>query len=162
MADGIDADCAYQEAAADALLGREGPAGFLFGWGVRGPWLWPGTGGWPGWPGTGRAGGGEGFGAVDEGAGQVGQAAVAGPGAVAEQREGLVHVHPEPLGELALGLLDDDPAVQRRLQLLVQDVAVPHPALVQQADRGHVGQRLADPDAGRGQRARIGAEQVQR
>jgi hypothetical protein len=45
--------------------------------------------------------------AVDERPGQVGQAAVAGPGAVAEQGEGLVHIHPEALGELALGLFDD-------------------------------------------------------
>ena len=27
------------------------------------------------------------------------------PGAVAEQGDGLVHIHPEALGELALGLL---------------------------------------------------------
>ena len=35
-------------------------------------------------------------------------------------------------------------AVQRGLQLLIQGVAVAHAALVQQADGGHVGQRLAD------------------
>jgi len=117
---------------------------------------------WPGRAGPAPVRAGERLCAVDEGQGQIGQAAVAGPGAVAEQGEGLVHVHPEAFGELALGLLDDHPAIQRGLQLLVQDVAVPHAALVQQADGGHVGQRLADPDAGRGQRARISAEQVQR
>jgi hypothetical protein len=39
---------------------------------------------------------------------------------------------------------------------------VAHAALVQQADGGHVGQRLADADVRGGQGARIGAEQVQR
>jgi len=67
---------------------------------------------------------------------------------VAELAEGLSHVQPEPLGELSLGLLDHDPAVQRGLKLLVQDVAAPHAALVQQADRGHVGQRLPDAHIG--------------
>jgi len=47
------------------------------------------------WPGPARVRAGEGFCAVDERPGQVGQAAVAGPGAVAEQGEGLVHIaHP--------------------------------------------------------------------
>src|SRR6185437_5357534 len=36
MADGIDADCAYQQAAADVRLRREAHAGSLFGRGVRG------------------------------------------------------------------------------------------------------------------------------
>src|SRR3984957_12207844 len=105
---------------------------------------------------------GEGFCAVDEAPGQVGQAAVADPGAVTQEAERLVHVHPEALGELALSLLDDHPAVQRGLQLLVQGVAVAHAALVQQADGGHVGQRLADADVRGRQGARDGAEQVQR
>src|SRR5580704_17739898 len=95
-------------------------------------------------PDLGHVQAGEGFRAVDEAPGQVGQPAVADPGLVAQQAERLVHVQAEALGELALGLLDDDPAVQRGLQLLVQGVAVAHAALVQQADRGHVGQRLSD------------------
>jgi hypothetical protein len=40
----------------------------------------------------------------------------------------------EALGELALGLLDDDPAVQRGLQLLIEGVAVADAAFVQQAE----------------------------
>ena len=42
---------------------------------------------------------------------------------VAQHDERLAHVEAEALGQLALGLLDDDPAVQRRLQLLVERVA---------------------------------------
>jgi hypothetical protein len=51
--------------------------------------------------------------AVDEGTGQVGQAEVSGAGAVAQHGECLVHIEAEALGELALGLFDDDPVVQR-------------------------------------------------
>ena len=113
-------------------------------------------------PGPARLRGGEGFCAIDERPGQVGQAEVAGPGTVAQQVEGLIHVHPEALGELALGLLDDDPAVQRGLQLFIEGVAVAHAALVQQADGGDVGQGLTDADFRGRQGPRIGAEQVQR
>src|SRR5580698_1358521 len=100
--------------------------------------------------------------AVDEGLGYVGQAAVAGPGGLTQQAEGLVHVQAEALGQLALGLLDDDPAVQRGLQLFVEGIAVAHVALLQQADRGHVGQGLADPDVRGVEDARSGPEEVQR
>jgi hypothetical protein len=78
-------------------------------------------------------------GAVDEVAGDVGEPLVAGAGVVAEQPEGPVHVKVQTLGELALGLLDDDPAGQGGLELLGGDVAAPHVALLQEADRGDVG-----------------------
>ncbi len=107
-------------------------------------------------------GAGDGLGAVDEGAGEVGQALVAVAGLVAQQGERLVDVDAQPLGELALGLLDDDPAVQRGLQLLVEGIAAAHAALVQQADGGHVGQRLADVDAVGVEGAGGGAEEVER
>jgi hypothetical protein len=42
MADSIDADCAYQQAAADVRLRREAHAGSLSGWGVRWRGLWAG------------------------------------------------------------------------------------------------------------------------
>jgi len=93
-------------------------------------------------PAGGQAG--EGLRAVDEGTGQAGQAQVAGPGEATQEAECLVHVQAETLGEYALGLLDDDPAVQRGLQLLSEDFTVAHAALVQQADGGDVGQGLAD------------------
>jgi len=67
----------------------------------------------------------------------TGEVAASGP--VAQGAECLCHVQAEALGELALGLLDEDPAVQGDLQLLVQGVAVAQVALVQQADRGYVG-----------------------
>src|SRR3984893_2855593 len=103
-------------------------------------------------------GAGDGLGAVDESSGEVGQALVAVAGLVPQQRERLVDVDAQPLGEFALGLLDDDPAVQRGLQLLVEGIAAAHAALVQQADGGHVGQRLANTDAVRVEGTGSGAE----
>jgi hypothetical protein len=50
-------------------------------------------------------------GAVDDVAGDVGEALVGVAGVLAQQREGLAHVQGEALGDPALGLLDDDPAV---------------------------------------------------
>ena len=94
-------------------------------------------------------------------AGDVGEALVGVPGVVAQQREGLVHVQAEPLGEPALGLLDDDPAVQRGLELLGQGLGAAHVLFLQQADRGHVGQCLPDAQFGLAERAGAGAEEVQ-
>ena len=107
-------------------------------------------------------GAGDGLGAVDESSGEVGQALVAVAGLVPQQRERLVDVDAQPLGEFALGLLDDDPAVQRGLQLLVEGIAVAHAALMQQADGGHVGQRLANLDAVCVEGTWGGAEKVER
>jgi hypothetical protein len=102
------------------------------------------------WPlsSAGRSRADEGLGTVDECLGHIGQTAVAGPGVVAQQRERLGHVQAETLSQLALSLLDDDPAVQRGLQLLIERVTLPRAALVQQADGGDVCQRLADALAG--------------
>jgi hypothetical protein len=44
--------------------------------------------------------------------GNVGELPAGVPGIIAQQLEGLVHVDTEALGELAPGLLDDDPAVR--------------------------------------------------
>ncbi len=74
---------------------------------------------WQPLPGVARGQAGEDFWAVDERQGHVGQAQVASPGVVTQDAERLVHVQAEALGELALGLLDDDPAIQRGLQLLI-------------------------------------------
>ena len=59
-----------------------------------------------------------GGGAVNEVAGDVGEPLVAVAGVIAQHREGPVDVDAEPLGEFALGLLNEDPAVQRALELL--------------------------------------------
>jgi hypothetical protein len=47
-------------------------------------------------------------------------------------------------GEDALGLFDDEPAVQGGLQLLGEDLAAADGAFLQDADGGHVNQRLSD------------------
>jgi len=79
------------------------------------------------------------FGAVDEGAGEVGQSAVVGTGVGAQRGESLFHVDVEAFGELALGLFDQDPAAQRGLELFVEEGAEAGGALLQQADGGDVG-----------------------
>jgi hypothetical protein len=53
-----------------------------------------------------------------------------------QHRERPAHVDAEPLGELALGLLDDDPAVQGGLELLGGGLAAAHVPLEQQPDCG--------------------------
>src|ERR1700684_3732378 len=84
-------------------------------------------------------------GARYESAGDVGEALVAVPGVIAQHVEGAAHVDGEPLGELALGLLDHDPAVQRGLEVLRDGFAAAHVALVQQPDGSHIGTRTPDP-----------------
>jgi hypothetical protein len=48
------------------------------------------------------------------------KAAVVAGGIATDQRECLVHAHPADLGDHALGLLDDHPAVERTLQLFAE------------------------------------------
>src|SRR5450755_1068748 len=100
--------------------------------------------------------------AVDEGPGQLGKAAVAPAGAAPQDVEGIVHVQAEALGEFPLRLLDDDSAVQRGLQLLVERLAAAQSAFVEQADGGHVGESLADPYVRPAEWPGSGAEEVQR
>src|SRR5436189_6385954 len=78
-------------------------------------------------------------GAVDEVAGDVGEMLVRVPGVIAQHLEGVVHVDAEPLGELALGLLDHHPAVQRGLELLDDVLAAAHVPSSQQASMCKVG-----------------------
>src|ERR1700722_9373367 len=68
--------------------------------------------------------------AGDEGAGDVGETLTAAPGVGPQHAECLVHVDAEALGELAFGLLDGDPAVQGRLELLGEGFAAAHVLLV--------------------------------
>jgi hypothetical protein len=49
---------------------------------------------------------------------------------------------------------------KRSLQLLVEDVALAHAALVEPVDGSYIGERLAHTDSGRAERAGFGAEQV--
>ena len=58
-------------------------------------------------------------------------------------------------GEHALGLLDRDPAVQGRLELLGEDHLVPDRPLVQQPDGRDVGHALDDGDVVVAERHRV-------
>jgi hypothetical protein len=69
---------------------------------------------------------------------------VAVSGVVSQDGKCLVHVQVEAFGEFPFGLLDNDPAVQGGLQLLVEGFAALQGALVQRADGGHVGEGLTD------------------
>ena len=66
------------------------------------------------------------------------------------------------LGDLALGLFEDDSAVQRALQLLAQVLVPLRFAVLDDRDGGHVGQRLRDPHGARVQGVGVAVEQVQR
>jgi hypothetical protein len=82
-------------------------------------------------------------------------------GAVAQECERVGHVEPEAFGQHALGLLDQDPAVQRVLQLFGEGVTMADGALLQQADGGDVGQGLGDPAGAVVEGARVGVEEIQ-
>ena len=94
--------------------------------------------------------------------GDFGQAQVAGAGVAAQPVERGVHGQAVVLGEHALGLFDDDPAVEGGLELFVDDLAAADRPFLQDADGGHVGQRLPEGQVGVGQRAGAAVEQVQR
>jgi hypothetical protein len=66
-----------------------------------------------------------------------------------QPHERLVDADTLSLRDGALGLLDDDPAVQRSLQLLGQDRPASHGAFLQEPDGGHVREGLGDVDVGR-------------
>ena len=80
----------------------------------------------------------------DDRLGDVGQLAVVGTGVGAQPFECLVHPETVALGDGAFGLLDDDPAVQRALQLRGQPVSVARRRVLQQRDGGGMGKRLRD------------------
>jgi hypothetical protein len=100
-------------------------------------------------------------GAGDEVAGHIGKSLVAVAGVIAQQGEGLVHIHPETLGELPLGLLDDNPAAKGCLELLGDGLPAAHVPLVQQPDGRDIGQCLADAQLCRVEQARGRPEQLQ-
>jgi hypothetical protein len=58
------------------------------------------------------------LGSIDDRLGELGQASVAAADSVAKQREGFGHVQMKAFGQHALGLFDQDAAVQRGLQLV--------------------------------------------
>ena len=81
-------------------------------------------------------------------------------GVAAQAVERRLHGETAGLGEDALGLFDDDAAVQRGLQLFGDDLAVTDGAFLQYPDGGDVGQRLAQAQVGLGERAGPDVEQV--
>ena len=86
-------------------------------------------------------------GAAGDVAGQVRQKPVAGPGSRTQHLERVVRADLHPLGEHALGLLDDDPAGERQLQLPGDDLTAADGALVEDADGGGISQRLLNASA---------------
>jgi hypothetical protein len=60
------------------------------------------------------------FGSVDDGTGELGRASVLAAGTAVKQRERVGQFKPEPFGQYALGVLDEDPAVQCVLELFGQ------------------------------------------
>ena len=68
---------------------------------------------------------------------------------------------PARVGDHTFGLLDHDAAVQREVELLVEDVGVPDGGpMLQDGDGGHVGERLAGEHVDRVHRSLVGPEQV--
>jgi len=97
----------------------------------------------------------------DDGGGHGGQRLSAAAGVGAHEGEGVLHARSGLGGENALGLLDEDPAVQGGLQLLGEQDLVANGALVQESDGGDVGQSLGDGEMLLAERPPSGAEQVQ-
>src|SRR5690242_2737421 len=67
--------------------------------------------------------------------GDLMQVAVVGSGVAAEEIECCVYGDSQALGEHPLGLLDDDPAGQRRLELRGDSSVIVDAALIGQANR---------------------------
>src|SRR5688500_8800331 len=76
----------------------------------------------------------------DDGVGDVAEALVVAPGVAADDRERLVDADSAGLRDRALGLFDDDPAVQGALELFGEDLAAADGPFLQQPDRGDVGE----------------------
>ena len=69
-------------------------------------------------------------------------------GMVTQGRERLLHVEAFSLCDDPLGLLDDDPAVERMLELLVDDLGFEGGAVLEDGDGRDVGQGLGGVDVG--------------
>ena len=105
--------------------------------------------------------GGRGEGAVDDVVGDVDQPEVVVAGVVAQRGEGLFHVEAGAFGDHALGLLDDDAAVEGVVELLVDDLGLERGAVLEDGDGGDVGEGLGGVDVGLSHLARLGVEQVE-
>ena len=79
----------------------------------------------------------------------IAQARPVGPGVGPEGGERLAHREAGVLGEDALRLLDHDPAVEGGLQLVGEQACVLGGTLLDQSDRGDVGEGLRGVEVGR-------------
>src|SRR5687768_5387929 len=80
----------------------------------------------------------------DDGVREVADAAVTTSGVVPDEGERVVDADPASLRDDPFGLLDDDAAVERALELFGEYLAAADGAFLQQSDRGDVGQGLHD------------------
>lgn len=83
-------------------------------------------------------------------------------GIMPQQSERLVHADPRSLGDHALDLRQDDPGVERHLELLRNLLPLADETLAQDADGGHVGHGLGHSLARAGQAAGLAGEQAER
>src|SRR3954454_20485533 len=83
---------------------------------------------------------------VDHRTGQLVDFPVAVAGLPTEMLERRLRADAEPLRQHALGLLDEPPGIQRRLQLGGEATSGLRLAPLQQTGGGHVGERLREPD----------------
>ena len=102
------------------------------------------------------------IGAFGNGSAEVGQAEVVVPGVVPQPLERLVHVQVGGLTELALGLFDDDPAVERLTELGVERLGIDGGLMLEDGDGCHVGERLGGGNVNLVERSDVGSEHVQR
>jgi hypothetical protein len=87
-------------------------------------------------------------GAVDDLVGQDGQAHLVAAGVATQDRERLVDGDAASLSEHALGLFDDEPTVERPLQLLGECLGLPSATFAQERDRRDPRQGLGEPGVG--------------
>ena len=83
------------------------------------------------------------------------------PGVVAQGGEGQLHVEAGSLGDHTLGLLNDDPAVEGVLELLVEDLGFEGGAVLEDGNSRDVSQGLGRLDVVFSHLARVEVEQVE-
>lgn len=100
--------------------------------------------------------------ACDDCAGDVGEELIVVAGVLAYCREGGVHVEPGTRGEHTFGLLDDDPAVERVLQLLGQCLPLLRNSMLEDADGRNIRDCLCREHVVGVEWSGAGAQEIQR
>jgi hypothetical protein len=80
---------------------------------------------------------------------------------MAKPREGLLHVEPGPLRDDTFGLLYDDAAVERMIELLVHELGLAGGSVMNDGDGGHIGQSLGGCDVTLFHGTLVGSEKAQ-